>query len=763
MLTSPPSSQRSSTHRLKTYSRLLVILLLFTAGVLLQEFTMPVMEGYDETLHYSYVERLRTDRQLPDRAAERTNSTRQESGQPPLTYWTMAVFLDLLRVPMPSTGALRSLDPVRNMWFSSVNPWRGDDNANVYYHGVDENLFGHPDVVAGDRAARLVSLTYGLVAVMGAYGAAREVFVQERWAFVATALFALTPQMLQNSAVVSNDVGATAFATLVIWQALRLVRSGATRGRLVGIGVLLGLTGLSKVNALLVGAGAAAALIVDWRARHLSLKDLAINALWVGIPFTLLFGPWVLYGWVSYRSPFGLEAHSIFQDPTQSIPAPGQVLAALLPVYMSYLGKFGGGGIWMPPLLYWLLSLIVLASAAGYLLALISRPRLTWGDRIVRQGTVLAVTALAMFAGLLYWLLELFAIALGIQGRLVYPAHAAFTLLTTGGLALLAQRLPRRRQILLSGAAITLPAVTSLILVPAVLHVSFAPPALLTHAQLPALQGSPIDFDHTLRLLGHSQASPIFQPHDFHTITLCWEVLQPTTRPAVFSLKVYDGPQLVADRTSIPGLGHFNSAMWKTGDIFCDAVDLLAYVPLKPAYTYDVLATILDWPATTPDGRTIENPFITQVASPAGDMTAGSTISWQKTGISFGDLASLEGITLDGTPAPGASLKIGFLWNVRGRTTASYVQFIHLVGPRSVSLGDGVPRADHYPTWAWSPGEKIIDPWQVNLPDRLPPGNYALEIGLYRAEDGSRLSAFQDGQPLPSDSAPIITFTVGSP
>src|SRR5262249_8508529 len=158
---------------------------------------------------------------------DKTNGAGQESNQPPLTYFAMALMQNILNVPVESGDPHFELLKAKNLWFTPVNQWRHEDNTNLYYHGPDERLLEHPDIVNGDRVARVMSLIFGLIAVLGCYGAALEVFSQKRWALIATVLFAFTPQMQHISAVVSNDVGATAFATLVIWQALRLLHNGA--------------------------------------------------------------------------------------------------------------------------------------------------------------------------------------------------------------------------------------------------------------------------------------------------------------------------------------------------------------------------------------------------------------------------------------------------------------------------------------------------------------------------------------------------------
>jgi hypothetical protein len=50
-----------------------------------------------------------------------------------------------------------------------------------------------------------------------------------------------------------------------------------------------------------------------------------------------------------------------------------------------------------------------------------------------------------------------------------------------------------------------------------------------------------------------------------------------------------------------------------------------------------------------------------------------------------------------------------------------------------------MPRGGAYPTTRWRPGEVVVDPYAIILPDDLPPGEYPVEVGLYLAETGQRL------------------------
>ncbi len=169
----------------------------------------------------------------------------------------------------------------------------------------------------------------------------------------------------------------------------------------------------------------------------------------------------------------------------------------------------------------------------------------------------------------------------------------------------------------------------------------------------------------------------------------------------------------------------------------------------------------VDWQPTLADGRTIQFPFVGQVVMPAGDLSAQIEGSLTPTGIAFPTFAALEGYTLRGKFEPGATLTLDLLWRATGTTDQNWTQFIHLVGEDgSQSLADGIPRGGAYPTWAWSPDERIADRWQLTLPTNLPPGEVALKLGFYRQDTGERMPVTQDGEPVPDNAAPLLTFQI---
>jgi hypothetical protein len=116
-----------------------------------------------------------------------------------------------------------------------------------------------------------------------------------------------------------------------------------------------------------------------------------------------------------------------------------------------------------------------------------------------------------------------------------------------------------------------------------------------------------------------------------------------------------------------------------------------------------------------------------------------------------------DGITLLGSETqppvvhPGGKVKTTFYWAARARPAADYTIFVHLLDAQQHQLanGDAPPRAGRYPTTVWDAGEVIADVHEITIDPATPPGNYSIELGLYRPESGQRLPEVDAaGKPL---------------
>jgi hypothetical protein len=137
----------------------------------------------------------------------------------------------------------------------------------------------------------------------------------------------------------------------------------------------------------------------------------------------------------------------------------------------------------------------------------------------------------------------------------------------------------------------------------------------------------------------------------------------------------------------------------------------------------------------------------------------GNTMSGPKHALvaEFGDVAALAGYDLQPGAAgvrPGTPLTLTLYYRSKQLTPVDYTRFVHLTGPTGQVAGaDSLPQDGANPTWAWVPGEVVIDPARLDIPPDAEPGIYTLSMGLYnRAAQGERLAVTdQQGRPLPNN------------
>ncbi len=100
---------------------------------------------------------------------------------------------------------------------------------------------------------------------------------------------------------------------------------------------------------------------------------------------------------------------------------------------------------------------------------------------------------------------------------------------------------------------------------------------------------------------------------------------------------------------------------------------------------------------------------------------------------------------------PGEPLAVDLTWRALAKIDAYYSVYVKLVDAQGQALAgwDGQPGNGQAPTLLWLPGELVPDRVTLNLPPDLPPGDYAVVVGMYRAEDLARaLTLDAAGRPV---------------
>ncbi len=94
---------------------------------------------------------------------------------------------------------------------------------------------------------------------------------------------------------------------------------------------------------------------------------------------------------------------------------------------------------------------------------------------------------------------------------------------------------------------------------------------------------------------------------------------------------------------------------------------------------------------------------------------------------------------------PGDTVHLLLQWQSIARAEESYTVFVHLIDGenRPLLTLDYTPLGGSAPThlWIpkWLPGQRLLDPYRLPIPDDLPPGRYYVEVGLYEMVSKRRL------------------------
>ncbi|MGI8913039.1 MAG: hypothetical protein ACR2JY_04480 [Chloroflexota bacterium] len=128
--------------------------------------------------------------------------------------------------------------------------------------------------------------------------------------------------------------------------------------------------------------------------------------------------------------------------------------------------------------------------------------------------------------------------------------------------------------------------------------------------------------------------------------------------------------------------------------------------------------------------------FLTQAASPLRPI-----------GVTFGGVIALDSAAVPTAASPGAAIPFQFVWRDVQPSAVSYTVFLHITNAagKLIAQHDSPPVLGFSPTSAWHAGQIFIDRCGVYMPADLPPGEYDMQVGLYKGD--TRLT-LQDGNNL---------------
>ena len=590
---------------------------------------------------------------------------------------------------------------------------------------------------------RWFTLLWGAGAVIGTYGVAREAAPRSPGlALGAAAVAAFNPHFIFISSVINNDAAAACLCTLTLWAAIRLAK-GVSNRRWTGaalLGLLMGLSLLSKLSALALLPLAALALgLAWWRERDLG-SALLQGALVYGVTIGVA-GWWYARNWLLYGDPLGWSVWLI------DIGVQRITLAELVRqfghVATSFWSPYDG---LLPHGVFWALGALLALAAAGWV-RLIARPKAR--QRTDHVGLLLAgVWFVLLFASLIRYMTT----TPSAEGRLLYPGIASASLLLLVGWAAIT---PRRWENV-AWSAICAGLLALCVVTPFwAIAPRFAPPLVTEERELNAM--TPVERGDwgAVRLAGVRVEPQVAQPGEALEVSLYWQTAETPLRD------LQDGFQAVV-RLWTPGgrlLGQWDGMageayppdMWQAGDIVRDTYRLRAVEEGPAIYRLAVDIRMskkrLGETARSPFAFKLSPPPLKHPPAPSALYTLGDRVEW-------------IGYTLPENPTlDPAGFPVTLYWRALAEMDEDYTVFLHLLDAQGALLGqgDGPPFDGDYPTSAWSQGEELEDTHLLLpvdrslLPDVL--GGAHLLIGLYRSEDGARLPILnEDRDRVPHDA-----------
>jgi hypothetical protein len=267
-----------------------------------------------------------------------------------------------------------------------------------------------------------------------------------------------------------------------------------------------------------------------------------------------------------------------------------------------------------------------------------------------------------------------------------------------------------------------------------------------------------------VRLLAYELAPGPLRPGQTLRLTLYWQALRVLDRDAHASLQLFAGENQQIAMVNGPPLDNSRpTSSWRPGEVLADTwtldipPDTLAPALLRLDVSLFLPETLTPLPVHNLAGEDIP-AAITQFRLEPSQWPVYT--GPQPLQITFGEAVRLEGYEARTTAG---ALEVTLYWHSLAPLAESYVTFLHLVNAEGtlVAQSDTLPGHGLFPTSAWQPGDRVLSQHSLTLPAELPAGNYTLLAGLYRPEDGARLSVLDtNSETFPNNAVPIGQVTL---
>jgi len=275
-----------------------------------------------------------------------------------------------------------------------------------------------------------------------------------------------------------------------------------------------------------------------------------------------------------------------------------------------------------------------------------------------------------------------------------------------------------------------------------------SPPAV---ASLPIEHRLDMDFGG-LQLLGYDLAEVSYRPGDWVWVRPYWQAKRKLTQNYSFYFRLVDeNKRLWAEKVIQPAGDGYPTTFWDEGEIV-KGQHALRIPPDAPEGDYYV-GIVLREPETAKPSDLLSRVFgafsSTGYALDMGKIhVMESEREFDVPTIQHPHQANLGGqVEFLGYDLEKARFSSGDIvpltlyWRALEQMDTSYTVFTHLIDEDNRIWGqqDNPPQEGGHPTTRWVKGEVVTDSYRIPIKADVPPGEYAIEIGLYNAKTGVRL------------------------
>jgi len=557
-----------------------VIVAVFLILGLIYNATIPLFEPPDEIWHFAFADHLAQGKGLPVLSVTKSAFER-EGGQPPLYYALVALIVQPIdRSDFPSWVRFNASHP-------AITPGATSDTPNVFIHTAREDWPWTGSVLAV-HVARLVSLVFGALTVIGVYRVGRITTGRDDLAALSAALIAFTPQFVFICASVNNDSLAAATSVWVGAAALQIsnIKYQLSRRHAIALGLLLGAGLLSKLGGLVLIPLVVLALLIRGIRQRSHLKSEIWPLIWMTFVIlgvaSLVSGWWFARNIMLYGDPLGWSVWLADIGMRTPTPALWQLVPELPALFRTYWAELPGYSLSNP--LAWLLAAITGLALIGLIKCLFSASQPLIHDSqsasslLPPPSSLLRLSSFVLRPSSLVLLLWFGIVLAGVlrymqttpatQGRLLFPAVAPIGVALAYGLSAWGER-----PWLAVSAAVGLFALT-LIAPLALVQPAFARPIV---AQLPAdARPAQAQFGDRVELIGVRFEDRI-EPGGTLRVTTYWRALREIPRDQRLLIRLMrpngdSGGQLDARL----GTNLYPTTLWRPGQIVADTHNVRA-------------------------------------------------------------------------------------------------------------------------------------------------------------------------------------------